>query len=158
MKELKNDCSDVQAARKFSLGFPSDPKFMSAVRQFVSRISAMAGFDKNGSYAVTLAVDEACTNIIKYSYDCDLSKRIEITVELLERGIQFDIVDFGAKCDGSVFESRELDQVAPGGLGVYLITKIMDQVIYNPSAGDSTTLTLVKFLPDKEGEEDGCNS
>jgi len=157
VKEAENDCADASVVERFSLEFPSDPKFMSAVRHFVSRISAAAGFDKNSSYAVTLAVDEACTNIIKYSYGFDSSKRIELTVELLEGGIRFHIVDFGTKCDRSVFKPREIEDVTPGGLGIFLITKIMDHVAYDPSDGGRTTLTLVKFLPDEKGGEDGCN-
>jgi len=142
----------AQSAReKFTLEFPSDPLFMSSVRHFVSQLSTTVGFDKNVSYAITLAVDEACTNIIKYSYNNDTTKRIILSIELIERGLRFDIIDFGAKTDSDVYVPKEIEEVAPGGLGVYLITKIMDMVTYDPSDDNSTKLTLVKYLPDEKG-------
>ena len=142
--------------RNLLIEFPSDPALMSAVRGFVGRVCRTAGFDKGDVHAIVLAVDEACTNIIKHSYGGDHSQPIRLRTDLLANGVSFELVDYGAKVDPGEVASRDLDDIRPGGLGVYFIRRIMDEVDFDVSNEQFTCLRLVKFLPGTE-KSDECN-
>ena len=138
---------EASVDRHFCIEFPSNPLYLTAVRQFVSRLCSVAGFEQKECYAITLAVDEACTNIIKHSYELDTSRRIEMSADLLpEGGIQFRLTDYGRECDPKALGEFQYDNQKPGGLGLFLMNRIMDRVEFDASEGGCTRLRLVKYL------------
>jgi len=92
-------------------------------------------------------VDEACTNIIQHGYkgmdpgSIILSFRIEperILVQITDFGHIFEPVE-GVKPDmEAALEAHEL-----GGVGLFLIYQIMDNIDYQ-SSEDGNTLTFTK--------------
>jgi anti-sigma regulatory factor (Ser/Thr protein kinase) len=133
-------------ANRVQLSFPSDPKFLNVARAVVSLTAERAGFSREEIDNIALAVDEACTNVIKHAYKRDPTKEIILTCSLADSRMEVLIRDFGAKADPATFKSRKLEEVRPGGLGVYFIKKIMDTVEYdNRSFAQGTQLKLVKF-------------
>ena len=150
-----NPLEDRSSIGEMGLTFAGDPRLMGAVRGFVRRLCRVAGFEPSSCHAITLAVDEACTNIIKHSYNNDFSGRIEMKIALLERGIGIELIDYGEKVDPSTVEPRKLDEPRPGGLGVFFIRKIMDEVEFDVSNRSFTRLRLVKYLPRAE-ENNEC--
>ena len=94
---------------------------------------------------ITLAVDEACTNVIKYAYDDRHNKKIVLTATVKKDRLEVTIRDFGKKANPESFTSRPLKEVRPGGLGLHFIKKIMDEVEYDTSSKIGTTLRLVKY-------------
>ena len=139
---------------QMGLRFPGDPRLMGAVRGFVSRLCRVAGFDESACHSITLAVDEACTNIIKHSYNNDYAGRIDMKVALMDRGIGIELIDYGKKVDPAKVRSRGLDELRPGGLGVFFIRKIMDEVEFDVSNTSFTRLKLVKYLPGTENNNE----
>lgn len=125
---------------------PSDPRLLRIVRMTVSQMSELAGFSEEEQKSTALAVDEACTNIIKHAYDGQSHQPILIRCELLENGLRVLLRDFGRKADLKKIKSRELDDIRPGGLGIHLIRSVMDVVEYDNSFETGNMLTLVKYL------------
>ena len=97
-----------------------------------------------------LAVDEACTNIIKHTYNGAIDKLIIIKATIFDDRIKFILRDFGEKVDLSTIKSRDLNDIRPGGLGVHLIRSIMDEVIYDNTLKIGNQLTLVKYRTKEE--------
>ena len=60
--------------------------------------------------------------------------------------------------DPKHIESRPLDEVRPGGIGVHLIKSTMDSVEYRKNAHGGTTLSMMKHAsassaaPEKESQ------
>jgi len=130
----------------FKLQVPSDPEMLSVVRSVVGQFAAVAGFSEEDCRMITLALDEALTNIIRHAYQNRHDQAIEVHGWRSEDGLEFRLVDHGRSVKPTELRGRPLEQVRPGGLGTHLIAQIMDQVSYQPF-GDRNELCLLKYLP-----------
>lgn len=107
---------------------------LSAVRDFVSSHAREQGFSTQQVADIQLAVDEAYTNIIKHAYNNDASQKVLINLEfdgdkmivtLTDHGIAFDVQKY-KKPD----LKKQIQRKKRGGMGVYLMRKLMDDVSY----------------------------
>lgn len=98
---------------------------------------------------LNLALEEAVSNIILYAYPGQLGEEISIKASEAKESILFIISDNGIEFDPTVLplvditlsaEEREI-----GGLGIFLIHKIMDEVKYERIEGKNV-LTIKKEL------------
>ena len=126
------------------LTIPSDPKYIRILRGALLQAAALAGFSEQEAHRMTLAVDEGCTNIIKYGYNGDCTKKINLSCHIAPGEIEIRIRDFGKKASPEQIKSRQLNEIRPGGLGVHLMHEIMDLVEYDHSKTVGTELRLVK--------------
>ena len=125
--------------------FSSRPENLARVRAFVREFLKTEGIPDRESEALVLGVDEACSNIIRHAYGPASAHPISLSCERNASGVCFRLRDFGAPVDPAQFNRRPLEQVEPGGLGLYLIEHIFDEVVYNPQPL-GTELVLVKRL------------
>lgn len=135
---------------KVELSVPSDPRFMSVVRQVASTVAQMAGFSGPEVNSLALAVDEACTNVIKHAYKQNYNQVMTLTCEMHPDRLLFRLRDFGQKTDPALIKGRDLNHVRPGGLGVHFIRQIMDKVEYDIGPEVGTELRMTKFLKPTE--------
>ena len=101
---------------------------------------------------IVLAVDEACTNIIKHAYEYAADKEIEISILQNNRSFEIRIYDNGRTFDPSTLRPPDLKEhighLRRGGLGVYLMKRLMDKVEYNFYPGKRNEVRLTKYLSD----------
>ncbi len=128
-----------------SISFASNPRYLKLIRSVTLQAALCANFPEKESKDITLAVDEAVTNIIKHSYNGSTNKEIIIKIFFFTDKIEIQIRDFGRKVDPETIKSRPLDEIKPGGLGVFFIKKIMDEVTYDVSSEKGTILKLIKY-------------
>ena len=128
----------------FRLTILSDPKHIRIMRGALLQVATLVGFTEHDAQQTTLAVDEACSNIIKYSYGGDCTKKILLTCYVCPGELEIRLRDFGKKSSPDQIKSRQLNDLRPGGLGVHLIHEIMDVVEYNHNKKVGTELRLVK--------------
>ena len=96
---------------------------------------------------ITLVIDEACTNIIRYAY-CGEPGRIVLEVFQHQDEAIFHLQDFAKCIDKSCIELRKKNLLEPGGLGLQLIYQVMDDVqLLPPQGAVGNILALKKFLP-----------
>lgn len=136
-------------ADSIEIKIPSDPKFLKIIRAIMSQIGETLGFSAEETKNITLAVDEACSNIIKHAYSGAAGKPIHVTCTLHKNRLEILLKDFGKKANINEIKSRELDDVRPGGLGVHLIKSVMDIVNYENQSEEGNQLQLVKFIQKK---------
>jgi len=127
------------------LVIPSNPKYMQLLRKFTRGSAEVIGFNEVDSEKISLAVDEACTNIIRHSYDNKFNQKIIINIYLDEKKLEVHLKDFGKELDPSEIKPRSMKKLKPGGLGVNLIVEIMDIVEYNKTS-EYNIVKLTKFL------------
>ena len=135
----------------FSLHVPSSTANLAMIRDFVSNIGARAGLDDAQVMRLTLAVDEACANVIEHAYSAEGSmEEVTIRAVLDDDELTFLIVDKGKGFDPSTVEEESLDELVKkrrsGGLGLRLIRTIMDDVQYTIVPGERNELRMVKRL------------
>jgi anti-sigma regulatory factor (Ser/Thr protein kinase) len=127
-----------------TLTVPSHPKYLYIIRSAVYPLVIEAGFPKKEARRIVLAVDEACSNIIKYAYEGDATKLIHLRVSFDQQRLLMELTDTGKKPDVSKIAPRKLDDVRPGGLGTHFISAVFDAVSYDTHREAGTVLTLIK--------------
>jgi anti-sigma regulatory factor (Ser/Thr protein kinase) len=134
-----------------SLTVPSHPKYLYVIRSALYPVLVDAGFSKKEVRKIILAVDEACSNIIKYAYEGDHSQSIVLKVFVEKIKIIIELWDTGKKPDVSRIIPRKLDDIKPGGLGTHFMGEVFDHVEYDTSGEAGTILTLEKNIHDARG-------
>ncbi len=134
--------------------FPAKFDQLDTIRGFASQAARDAGMDDSETYAVELAVDEACTNIIEHAYQGENRGEIECTCESNDACLTVVLRDHGKPFDPSTVRAPDLDanidDRAVGGLGVFLMKQLMDEVLFEPLGESGNVLTMVKRL--KQGK------
>ena len=120
----------------------TDADHTAKLRKIISQIATEVGFNKKDTNLIIVAVLEALSNIIKYTYGGEIGK-IEIRVSGEGKTLKVLLRDFGKKVDEEKIVSRDLKDIRPGGLGVHFIKEIMDSVEYLP-VKDGNELRLIK--------------
>ena len=128
----------------FHLEIPADENNLGEVRDFISDVCARAGFSNRETSNTKLAVDEACTNIIKHAYGGASDRTITITVSDNPEKFTVRLRDFGVKADSATFLPRDLADIQPGRLGMHFIRQVFDAVTYDTSHRQGTELILEK--------------
>lgn len=136
------------------LEIPSDPAALFLVRGLVKRLVARVGFDQETVDRLELAVDEACSNVIRHAYGNTCGGRIVVTLLACEDRVEFHIRDFAACSNPTEFKSRDLTEVRPGGLGIHFMRSAVDQLHYDTLPEGGTLLRMVKYRTRGEQEED----
>ncbi len=134
------------ASENIQLSIPSHPKYLQLVRRVMEKVTHIIGFSEDDSGHITLAVDEACSNIIKHSYMNDPEKKIDICVEIHKKELKINIMDYGKQCEIREMQPRELDDIRPGGLGVYIMNQVMDSVEYDCSSARQNQVSMIKRM------------
>ncbi len=130
-----------------TLTVPSQPKFLYIVRSALYPLAVDAGFAKKEARQIVLAVDEACSNVIRYAYNGDPGGSIVVTMTSETDRFIVRLRDFGKKADPARIAPRDLADVRPGGLGTHFISTVFDEVRYDTSPAEGTELTLEKRRP-----------
>lgn len=120
---------------------------------FLEEIGREFELSVEDSFSIHLALEEAISNVIMYAYPVDEEHEIELTVVCGDNGLVFEIVDWGKEFDPTAQPDADvtlsLEERPVGGLGIFLIKKMMQKVEYSRVDGRNV-LTLVKQLDKKE--------
>jgi len=144
---------DLNRGLLLKLELISNPSVLCAVRGAVERLTESLGFSATECRAVTRAVDEALTNIIRHTYCGRADRPIEVLFRSVQRqadpepavGLEILLCDRGPAINPEQMCPRALEKVTPGGLGLHFIQQSMDIVEYNRTNG-TNRLRLVKYV------------
>jgi serine/threonine-protein kinase RsbW len=118
------------------------------IGDYVGKAAEDAGLDESGIYAVQLAVDEACTNIIEHAYGGEGIGDITISTQISDEGLTIKLYDLGKPFDPESVPVPQtdlpLEEIKPRGLGLYLMRKVMDDVSFEFSPNNGNTCVLLK--------------
>ena len=114
---------------------PSQVDAIESALDPVSEVLRELGVEHKVAYKVRLALDEILVNVASYAYDGGEGE-IEISYEISDdpRQITITIIDSGKpfnplEADEPEFSS-DINQRKIGGLGIYIVRKMMDDIIY----------------------------
>lgn len=128
--------------------FPARYESLAAIDQFIVDAAERAGFDSCTVYQIQLAVDEACSNIIEHAYGGEDRGIIECTQRLHDEDLTIVLRDYGQPFDPETVPEpnikADLEERGEGGLGLYFIFQIMDEVVFDFDSEAGNVLTLVK--------------
>ncbi len=116
--------------------------------EFVDTVCEEAGVDMALIASLNLALEEAATNVVLYAYE-GKEGMVVIDAFYTSEYLKFVINDNGIPFDPTQKEDADTTLSAEerpiGGLGIFLVRQIMDDVIYERK-GENNILTLVKYL------------
>jgi anti-sigma regulatory factor (Ser/Thr protein kinase) len=128
------------------LTIPSDCQFLYLGRKVILYFLNFHEVNEDLAFKLVLCVDEACSNIIKYSYDGNTECPIEMSLYMEDNIFSVELRDYGKQCDATAIKPRPLDEIKPGGLGTHFMNAIMDDVEYCTKREQGTLLTMRKKL------------
>lgn len=145
-----------------SLTVPGRYDQIQVVCEFVADGAREAGLNKDNVFHVELCCDEAATNIIEHAYGAEDIGPITVTYEVSEEAFTITLHDEGrpfvpddvpepryAK-SGATSRREALDDILNslqiGGLGIYFMRKLMDEVYFSFNGVQGNTVVLVKNL------------
>lgn len=122
----------------------SKPELIADVRRRVGEAARECGFTEEEIHDLKLAVNEAVANIIEHAYEWRDDQPIRVNILGRPGEIEIRLRDYGKKVDEEKIQSRDLDDVRDGGIGIFLMRSLTDEVIYDTSPADGTELILIK--------------
>ncbi len=133
--------------------FKSTTGALADVREFVFERASGFGFGDKEVSEITLAVDEACTNVIKHAYKGNPNTEFEVSILANDREFQVVVRDWGASFKPDEVPVPNIKdrfkKHRAGGLGIFLMRKLMDTVEYGGKDA-SNEVRLVRYLKDAQ--------
>jgi serine/threonine-protein kinase RsbW len=131
-----------------ALTIPADARWLTVVRLTVSGVASRVGASYEDVDDIKVAVSEACTNAIDHAFRDDAATPPMICVQChsLEGAIRIEVSDEGCGFDPAqaTVGERAADGERQGGLGLYLIGKLMDEMEVVSRPGGGTKVVMVK--------------
>ncbi|MBO4682922.1 MAG: SpoIIE family protein phosphatase [Bacilli bacterium] len=128
---------------------PADKNEVNRVVEFVNKFLAQFEVEQKIVSQIDISIDEICSNIFNYAYkDSDKNGTIEVNISITNKVVTMHFVDTGSpfnpleKEDPNV--NLPLEERKEGGLGIYLVKKMMDSVSYHYSKNKENILTITK--------------
>lgn len=135
---------------RYSHTSPARTEELRHIREAVEREALNFGFDSETAFRLSLAVDEACANIIEHAYHDRPGGKFSI--EILTQANMFVVT---VTDSGKSFQPNPLPRLdvrkhvrtrKSGGLGLHIINLVMDAIDYAETAEHQNRLRMVKYL------------
>ncbi len=134
---------------KRCLTVPGRFESLAQIAEFVGETARAANWSDDEVYHVQMAVDEACSNVVEHAYGPGQQGDLELTCCIEDQGdLVISIHDNGKPFDPTLVPEppfgADLEDLPEGGLGLYFMRKLMDQVIFHFDDENGNVLTMVK--------------
>jgi len=133
-----------------TLNVKSRTENLSLIRDFINSSATEINIPEDIVENIILAVDEACTNIIKHAYKYSPDGDILIKVKPSSTKFVVSIIDNGISFEPDTVPEPDLQkyyrQRRVGGLGIYLMKTLMDEVKYISKPGKYNEVLLSKNI------------
>jgi len=140
MQTYKYPMQSVQFIAKF--------EYLDEISEFVGEMARTGGFVSKDIHNIHFAADEAASNIIEHAYEGVKNGVLETSCSVTDGAITIIMVDYGESFDPSAIPSPnlkvDLSERKIGGLGIFLMRQLMDEVHYESRKDRSNVLTMMK--------------
>jgi len=149
------------AFENIEMKIPAKPEYVGVIRLTLSGIASRMGFDYEIIEDLKIAVSEAITNAIQHGYKGSIGGQISITFGIYSDRMEVIVADSGKSFDysgvkgnlGPYHERNQTELLKEGGLGLYLIESLMDEVKILQNEG--VTVVMIKYLEGEQVETNG---
>lgn len=134
-----------------TLRIKNDIHELSMINQFLEEASEELGLSTAFAMSLNLVMEEAISNIIFYAYDKDtvVEDAVDISLARQDGELVVTLIDHGVAFDPTLKKDPDITLSAEerpiGGLGIFLIKKIMDEVSYKRE-GDRNFFIMKKRI------------
>ncbi|UBH08361.1 anti-sigma B factor RsbW [Macrococcus armenti] len=132
--------------------FPAAAEYVGLVRLTLSGILNRAGASYDDIEDTKIAVSEAVTNAVKHAYKDDVKGDVLVGYVIFGDKVEVIVSDSGTSFDyertkselGPYNENENVDFIREGGLGLFLIESLMDEVNVKKDSG--VTISMTKYI------------
>jgi serine/threonine-protein kinase RsbW len=135
---------------KHKFTFPSETTALREVRRWVKNVLQNNAPKEAPIPEMVLALDEACTNVIRHAYCGARGRPIRLGIECGPHRIRCEVRDYGVPCEPEKLPGRPKGRLTAGGWGLHIIREVFDEVRYEPCER-GTRLILVWKTPRPDG-------
>ena len=132
-----------------SITLPNDIAAVPQLTSFVDNVCSRLNIDGSTVMQMNLALEEAVVNVMNYAYPKGTKGDVDIRALCDGAQMKFVLIDSGTPFDPTKHQTPNVqlsaDERAIGGLGIFLVTQIMDNVSYE-RRNEKNILTLCKNL------------
>lgn len=131
---------------------PAKPQYVSVIRLMVSGLGVRVGFSYDEIEDLKIATSEAVTNVVHHAYRGNDEGEVVIGCALYDDKIEIMVADYGVSFNfeeikskiGPYHEDENVALLREGGLGLYLMETLMDEVKLNNEGG--VTVFMTKYV------------
>ncbi len=136
--------------KKYQLKIPSQSDNLALIRELIAKVASQVGFDDDEANKIELAVDEACTNVIKHAYNQNANQVLDVLVKTDAKKIIVIVSDKGQGFNPDRVRTPDLNKSIKegrkGGLGICLMKTLMDKVDFQIKPGQKNQVTMIKYI------------
>ncbi|WP_391117869.1 anti-sigma B factor RsbW [Psychrobacillus sp. L3] len=138
---------------------PAKPQYVSVARLTISGLANRIGFTYEDIEDLKIATSEAITNAVQHAYAEDEEGEVVIGCAIYKDKIEIMVADHGKSFDfeetkekvGPYHDLKEGSLLREGGLGLYLIETLMDEVKVHHQEG--VTVFMTKYVEVEQVDE-----
>ena len=130
--------------RVIEFDLPGAPGSAAVARAHIAELVRSLPFDSVEAQDITIAVGEALANAIKHGCKCDPSKQFSVKCMASQSRLEIEITDPGPGFDLDSVRKPVASALAEGGMGIYVMREMMDEVCYTFT--ECTKVRLVKYV------------
>ncbi|MFC3418818.1 anti-sigma B factor RsbW [Salinicoccus hispanicus] len=136
--------------------FPSSAEYVGLIRLTLSGVLSRAGASYDQIEDSKIAVSEAVTNAVKHAYGEDETGEVLIGFAIYSDKVEIIVADHGQSFNyeavkeelGPYSEDDNVNYLREGGLGLFLIETLMDEVYLKKDPG--VTISMTKFINESQ--------
>ena len=141
-----------RSVKEINAEFVAEEKYLDSIQRTAREACLSAGMSRKATTPVLLAIEEGATNIIRHAYLYEKGT-LRLRIVIYKKMIIFSLIDTGRSFQpdqaGKVDLEKLVESGRKGGLGFYMIQKIMDSVEYISSAGYNELRMIKRYRPVK---------
>lgn len=138
---------DIKKRDVIEVVIPNKPEYVSVIRLTASSIANRMGFDIDKIEDIKVAISEACSNAILHGV-CENESNFKISFIIEMNRLEIIVCDRGAGCIAENIIKPDLKQPKEGGLGIFVIKSLMDNVDIKSDIGKGTIIKMTKYVGD----------
>lgn len=132
------------APDRIELRIPRRAEFVRVARMAACAIAAQLGFTYDLIKDIELAIGEACANAVEHvSHPSSDDILVRFTVEATQ--LVVEVIDRGQGFEPAQPQQEGLDWALPGGLGLVVIEKVMDDLHVSCDPETGTCVRMIKY-------------
>jgi serine/threonine-protein kinase RsbW len=138
----------MASSKRIFLSLPAQAECVDIARLTLYGISCQMGFSYEEVEDMKVAVAEACNNVVLHAYSGTEPGTIDLEFVCEEEELVITVSDSGSSFSyehdahaGAPYAGKTLEAISAGGLGLYLMQALMDQVEVEQDNGTRVILT-----------------
>ncbi len=131
-----------------TLSLPRDFQTVPVARRIIDSSMTSVGVKKECASDVTVALSEACTNVLKHSGP---GEEYQVRFELANDVCSIRVVDVGVGFDAAALPDGDAHVDAERGRGVQLMRHLVDELHFSSNPDDGSVVTMIKSIEYADG-------